>query len=78
MYVGTASLLGAGDVANFYRNQSGPTYLRVTNNTSGATAQAGVTVSANNGSTSGLVLALSAGFSTSGLAIADTFNIGTN
>lgn len=70
--VGTTSALGAGDVANFYRNANDGTYIRVTNATSGTIAQAGFVASTDNGATSVQNIIYSAGYTSSGIAVAST------
>lgn len=78
LLVGASALIGSGDVANFYRSQNGGTYLRVTNNTVGTVAQAGVAVSANNGSTSGVFVAFNSSYTSSGLSIANSVGVLSN
>lgn len=61
------------DIANFYKNQNGFTALRVANNTSGTAGSAAIAVSSDNfSSTSSYFGAFSAGYTTSGIAVAST------
>lgn len=77
LLVGTTAATASGDIAVFFKNQNDATLSRVINNTSANTAYAGYYASADNTTTNIQIAIFSAGYSTSGLAIASSATIRT-
>lgn len=89
LMVGATAAVLSGDIGTFRKDQNSPTWLTITNATSGTGGRAGFLASASStGSPNISMQAISAGFTTSGMRVANTgvvqstltggLNVGTN